>query len=75
MLMEDDPDLSFGGISSANQIAHNPEWPKQPNNEDTLLAAAESGLPLDFFTYHSITTSPGIDQVQVCHQPLTRTSR
>ena len=60
-----DPNLVFGGMAVANQVARNPAFPKQPNNEDTLLAAAESGLPMDFFSYHSITSMPGIDQTQV----------
>ena len=60
-----DPNIVFGGMAVANQVAHNPTFPKQPNNEDTLLAAAESGLPMDFFSYHSITSMPGIDQTQV----------
>jgi len=58
-------DLTFGGIAVANQLAHNPAYPLQPNNEDTLLSAASNSLPMDFFSYHSITTSLGIDQIQV----------
>lgn len=68
-LLAVDPDLMFGGCSVANQITHNPAYPLQPSNEDTLMAAAEQGLPMDFFSYHSITTQPGIDQVKVNHLP------
>lgn len=63
-MMAFDANLVFGGIAVANQIRHNPAYPLQPTSEDALIAAAENGLPMDFFTFHSITTAPGIDQVQ-----------
>ena len=61
-----DEDATVGGASVAYQIRHNPAYPKQPNNEDTLKAAAAHGIPMDFFSYHSITSSPGSDHVEVC---------
>jgi hypothetical protein len=64
-----DQDLTFGGMAVANQLEHNPLYPLQPTNEDTLLAAASSGLPMDFFSYHSVTTELGIDQIQVGKLP------
>lgn len=60
-----DPDAVFGGIAAANQIRHNEKFPLQPSCEDTLLEAAKQGKQMDFLSYHSITTSPGADQIQV----------
>lgn len=65
-LLKVDEDVTYGGASVAYQIRHNPAYPKQPNNEDTLKSAAAHGIPMDFFSYHSITTSPGADQIEVC---------
>lgn len=64
-LKEVDEDLVFGGIAAANQIRHNVDWPLQPSCEDLLLEAGRSQNPMDFLSYHSITTTPGADQIQV----------
>ena len=64
-LLSTDQDATMGGNAVANQIRHNPSYPKQPNNEDSLKSAAANGIPMDFFSFHSITTEPGIDQVAV----------
>lgn len=64
-LLNVDKDVTYGGISAANQLRHNIAYEKQPNNEDTLKSAAAHGLPMDFFSYHSITTDPGRDQIGV----------
>ena len=64
-LLQQDQDATMGGNSVARQIRHNPEYPKQPNNEDSLKSAAAHGIPMDFFSFHSITTAAGIDQVGV----------
>ena len=60
-----DADLVFGGIAAAGQIRHNFAFPLQPTNEDILLEAAKTESHMDFFSYHSITTSPTADQIQV----------
>lgn len=64
-LLTIDQDTTMGGNAVANQIRHNPAYPKQPNNEDSLKSAAAHGIPMDFFSFHSITTEPGIDQIGV----------
>ena len=64
-LLRVDQDATMGGNAVANQIRHNPAYPKQPNNEDSLKSAATHGVPMDFFSFHSITTQAGIDQVKV----------
>ena len=60
-----DPDFVFGGIAAANQILHNPDYPLQPTCEDTLWEAAQREAHMDFLSYHSITTTPGSNQIQV----------
>ncbi len=64
-LLQIDEDVTMGGNSVARQIRHNADYPDQPNNEDSLLSAASHGIPMDFFSFHSITTALGIDQVGV----------
>lgn len=73
---EIDPDLTYGGIAAANQIRHNTDFPLQPTCEDTLWEAAARDAHMDFLSYHSITTTPGMDQIQASLQPdLTKFSR
>lgn len=64
-LLAKDQDVTMGGNSVARQIRHNPDYPKQPNNEDSLKSAAMHGMPMDFFSFHSITTALGLDQIGV----------
>lgn len=73
-LLQTDQDVTMGGNSVARQIRHNPEYPLQPNNEDSLKSAAANGIPMDFFSFHSITTALGIDQVGVMPASINATT-
>ena len=66
-LTEVDPDFTFGGIAAAGQIRKNQDYPLQPTCEDLVIEAAKQKANMDFLSYHSITNSPGANQIQVSH--------